>query len=97
MLARCVARCWDSQATKRYWMGDVADLPEDHDFFKAGHFVKVEPKDMVESNNDLKLQLMKSFEMIAELQKELKTLQEEKSVEVEEVEEKRGPGRPRKE
>lgn len=34
-LARCITKCWDSQLTKLYYPGDVAEFQEDHIFIKG--------------------------------------------------------------
>ena len=73
-LVRCVRRCWDSQATKRYWQGDVSDLPLDHPLVKAKCFEIVKAEDLVRDQNEANTQLRKAFEMIAELTKEITIL-----------------------
>jgi len=76
MLARCIRRCWDSQTTKRYFIGNVDDLPEDHIFLtmKNPCFEKVKPEDLVRNQNEAQVQLQKAFEMIADLTKKIEEM-----------------------
>src|SRR3989304_2545572 len=95
-LARCIRPCWDSQATRHYSQGDVADLPEDH-VFLAGRikcFELVKPEDLVTNQAEAQVQLKKAFEMIGELNRKIEgdTLPREP----EPIGEKRPVGRPAK-
>ena len=90
-LAKCIRRCWDSQATKRYWEGDVTDMPENHPLIKAKCFVILTAEEVAKGKEQTQTQLTKAFEMIAELTKKIETLEGEKG----QPEEKRSPGRPK--
>jgi hypothetical protein len=72
-LARCIRPCWDSQTTRHYSQGNVADLPEDH-VFLAGRikcFELVKPEDLITNQGEAQVQLKKAFEMIGELSRKI--------------------------
>ena len=105
MLMKCIARCWDSQSTMRYWPGAIADLPEDHPLTlgKNPCFIKVTPEEISKGKETTDTQLRKLMEMIAEQGKKIEELEGKKAPEgmmkspepiKEEAEERRGPGRP---
>jgi len=67
--------CWDSQLTKRYSLGDIADYPKDHVFLtgKIKCFEPVRPEDLVTSQVEAQVQIKKAFEMISDLSKKVET------------------------
>jgi hypothetical protein len=95
-LSRCIRRCWDSQTTKRYFIGAVEDLPENHVFLtmKNPCFVAMSAEDISTSQQDTDAK-------IRHLSKKIDKLDAKKGEEplemMVDVEGKRGPGRPRKE
>ena len=94
-LVRCIRRCWDSQLTKRYFQGDIADYPEDHVFLtgKIKCFELVKPEDLVTTHAEAQVQLKKAFEMIGDLNRKIEGDKIPK--EPEPIGEKRPVGRPK--
>jgi len=73
VLARCIRRCWDSQATKRYFIGAIADFPEDHVFLtmKNPCFQIIKPEDIAKTEQDRDAKVQQMGQMIADLQKQI--------------------------
>ena len=88
--AKCIRRCWDSQATKRYWPGMIEDLDANHIFLKKGCFELITKEEMKsqQNNNEFEKRMLLMKE---EILNELKG-----NPVVDDIEEKRGPGRPPK-
>ncbi len=92
-LARCIRPCWDSQKTKLYSQGDIADYPEDHIFITKKCFEFVKPEDLMTNQAEAQVQIQKAFEMIGELNKKIEGDKVPK--EPEPIGEKRPVGRPK--
>jgi len=96
-LAKCIRRCWDSQATKRYYPGDIADFPEDHVFIKGKIkcFEIVTPDQISKTQQDTDAKIIQMAQMIADLKKRLDEEGAPPEGKTEAAqEEKRGPGNP---
>lgn len=95
-LVRCIRACWDSQITKQYFNGDIADYPLDHVFLagKTKCFEVVKPEDLEMGKSDAQVQLKKAFEMIGDLSRKIEG--EAITKEPDPVGEKRPVGRPPK-
>ncbi len=108
MLAKCVRRCWDSQTTRRYYIGMIEDLPESHIFLtmKTPCFVPLTAEDMTKSQEGPGAKVAQMAALVADLTKKVESLEIkkvekadlEKPFKAEELipEEKRPVGRPPK-
>ena len=95
-LVKCIRRCWDSQLTRRYYPGDIADYPEDHVFLTGPIkcFQLVNPKEIAKSDEDPNTKISQIAEMVEGFAKHIGA-----SIKPSELipEEKRPIGRPKKE
>lgn len=101
MLGKCVRRCWDSQTTMRYYIGTIADLPEDHVFFKMANpcFVPLTPDDLQKSADSPDAKVTQMAKMLQKQGEEIAKLREgpirtDELIPESAQTEKRGPGNP---
>lgn len=91
-LAICITKCWDSQATKLYYPGNVADLPEDHVFLKGKIkcFEPISLDEISKSHQDIDAKIKQMGAMIADLKEKVEgTTEGETRVD---IEARKGPG-----
>jgi hypothetical protein len=101
VLAKCIRNCWDSQATKQYLMGSMAELPEDHVFLtmKNPCFQIITADELNKSKEDLDSRFTQMAAVIAQLMKQVEDLQKGSTATKPDSlipEEKRPVGRPPK-